>query len=136
MDARMDFGKIKEGALSRRGNRYFVNDMYRYSHRLWQFIFSDLMADVCRATIGDTAYLFNEQWVVKGAEQGMKFAQHQDSGYVKAADPETQHAPYVTCWCALDTVNEDNGTVYLLPHSTGGTKGVIITHAGTTRRTI
>ena len=40
------------------------------------------MADVCRATLGDTAYLFWEQYVVKGAEAGMKFSWHQDSGYV------------------------------------------------------
>ena len=128
MDAKMDAGQLAAGALSSRGNRYFVNDMYRYSNRLWQFIFSDLMADVCRATIGDEAYLFHEQWVVKGAEQGMKFSWHQDSGYVKAYDPDTTHKPYVTCWCTLDDVNEANGTVYLLPHSLGGTKGNIITH--------
>ena len=45
------------------------------------------MAEVCKATIGDNAVLFNEQWVVKGAEQGMNFAWHQDSGYVLAEDP-------------------------------------------------
>ena len=128
MDARMDAGQLAAGALSSRGNRYFVNDMYRYSKRLWQFIFSDLMADVCKATIGDEAYLFHEQWVVKGAEQGMKFSWHQDSGYVKAYDPDTTHEPYVTCWCTLDAVDEENGTVYLLPHSLGGTRGNIIAH--------
>ena len=128
MDARMDAGLVSEHALSRRGNRYFVNDMYRYSHRLWQFIYSDLMASVCRATLGDEAYLFHEQWVVKGPEQGMTFSWHQDSGYVKHYDPDTQHDPYVTCWCTLDDVNEENGTVYLLPHSVGGTRGRIITH--------
>ena len=128
MDARMDAGDVSASALSSRGNRYFVNDMYRYSPRLWTFIFSDLMAEVCRATIGDTAYLFNEQWVVKAAEQGMKFSWHQDSGYVKAVDPDTKHDPYVTCWCTLDDVSEENGTVYLLPHSRGGTRGRIITH--------
>ena len=86
------------------------------------------MAEVCRATIGDEAYLFHEQWVVKGPEQGMKFSWHQDSGYVKFVDPDTTHNPYVTCWCTLDAVDEENGTVYLLPHSSGGTKGNIIDH--------
>ena len=128
MDAKMDDGKLAKGALSSRGNRYFVNDMYRYSNRLWQFIYSDLMAEVCKATIGDEAYLFHEQWVVKGPEQGMKFSWHQDSGYVKSYDPDTLHDPYVTCWCTLDAVTEENGTVYLLPHSMAGTKGNIITH--------
>ncbi len=129
MDAQMDAGLLAEGALSSRGSRYFVNDMYRYSAQLWRFIYSDLMAEVCRATIGDEAYLFHEQWVVKGPEQGMKFSWHQDSGYVKAYDPDTTHSPYVTCWCTLDAVNEENGTVYLLPHSRGGTRDKIITHS-------
>ena len=87
---------------------------------MWQFIFSDLMAQVVEATVGSDAYLFHEQWVVKGAEQGMKFSWHQDSGYVKWYDPTTSHRPYVTCWCTLDDVSEENGTVYLLPHSRAG----------------
>ena len=128
MDACMDHGLVSGEALSRRGSRYFVNNLYRYSTRLWRFIYSDLMAEVCRATIGEEAYLFNEQWVVKGAEQGMKFSWHQDSGYVKFMDPGTVHRPYLTCWCTLDPVDESNGTVYLLPHSRAGTKGRIIAH--------
>ena len=47
------------------------------------------------------------------------FSWHQDSGYVKWYDPTTQHKPYVTCWCTLDDVSEENGTVYILPHSRG-----------------
>ncbi|MEO0579318.1 MAG: phytanoyl-CoA dioxygenase family protein [Pseudomonadota bacterium] len=129
MDAKMDAGQLSSSALSSRGNRYYINAMYRYSQRLWRFLFSDVMADVCRATLGDDAYLFSEQWVVKGAEQGMKFSWHQDSGYVKAVDANTTHPPYVTCWCTLDDVSEENGTVYLLPHSRGGTRNTIITHS-------
>ena len=37
------------------------------------FIFSDLMADICRATIGPDAFLFLDQYVVKAAEKGMSF---------------------------------------------------------------
>ena len=82
------------------------------------------------------AYLFHEQWVVKGAEQGMKFAWHQDSGYVKWYNPTTEHKPYVTCWCTLDDVSEENGTVYLLPHSRGGTKSRSSTTSRKTAPTI
>ncbi|MDE0662154.1 MAG: phytanoyl-CoA dioxygenase family protein [Gammaproteobacteria bacterium] len=128
MDARIDAGLVASEALTFRGKRYFVNNRYRFSERLWRYVYGDLMADVCGATLGDDAYLFNEQWVVKGAEQGMRFSWHQDSGYVKFMDPETVHEPYLTCWCALDDVDETNGTVYLLPHSRAGTKGRIITH--------
>ncbi len=127
-DALMDTKGVQTENLSHRGKRYFINNRYRLSTRLWQFIFSDLMAEVAKATVGDDAYLFHEQWVVKGAEQGMKFSWHQDSGYVKWYDPTTSHKPYVTCWCTLDDVNEENGTVYLLPHSRAGTRGQIVDH--------
>ena len=127
-DSMMDAKGVQTQDISHRGKRYFINNRYRLSSRLWQFIFSDLMAEVVQATIGPEAYLFHEQWVVKGAEQGMKFSWHQDSGYVKWYDPATQHKPYVTCWCTLDDVSEENGTVYLLPHSRGGTKNRIIDH--------
>jgi ectoine hydroxylase-related dioxygenase (phytanoyl-CoA dioxygenase family) len=127
-DSIMDAKGAQTENLSHRGKRYFINNRYRLSNRLWKFIFSDLMAEVAKATVGDDAYLFHEQWVVKGAEQGMKFSWHQDSGYVKWYDPSTNHKPYVTCWCTLDDVSEENGTVYLLPHSRGGTRGRIIDH--------
>jgi len=127
-DSIMDSKGVETENLSHRGKRYFINNRYRLSNRLWQFIFSDLMAEVARATVGPDAYLFHEQWVVKGAEQGMKFSWHQDSGYVKWYDPSTSHKPYVTCWCTLDDVSEKNGTVYLLPHSRAGTRGKIIDH--------
>jgi ectoine hydroxylase-related dioxygenase (phytanoyl-CoA dioxygenase family) len=73
------------------------------------------MAEVCRATLGDNAFLFWEQFVVKGPERGMKFGWHQDSGYLNFP-----HRPYITCWCALDDVDESNGTIYVLPWSRPG----------------
>lgn len=127
-DSIMDAKGVQTENISHRGKRYFINNRYRLSSRLWRFIFSNQMAEVVKATIGPDAYLFHEQWVVKGAEQGMKFSWHQDSGYVKWYDPTTEHKPYVTCWCTLDDVSEENGTVYLLPHSRGGTKRRIIDH--------
>lgn len=29
------------------------------------------------------------------------------------------HKPYLTCWCTLDDVSEENGTVYVLPQYSG-----------------
>jgi len=100
-----------------RDNRYFIANRYREAGRLHEFIFGDVMAEICRATLGPNAYLFYEQWVVKGAEKGVKFSWHQDSGYVKAP-----HKTYVTCWSPLDDVSEENGTAYLLPYSRAGTR--------------
>jgi ectoine hydroxylase-related dioxygenase (phytanoyl-CoA dioxygenase family) len=77
------------------------------------------MADICRVTLGPDAYLFNDQYVVKGTEGETSFSWHQDSGYIPYP-----HSPYLTCWIALDEVDESNGTVYVLPYSRGGTRDV------------
>lgn len=104
--------------LSRKNSRYFVFLAYKDRPELGQFIFSDLMAEICRATIGPNAMLFWEQFVVKGTDKkGAEFGWHQDSGYV-----DYQHKPYVNAWIPLDDVNEENGTVYLLPYSLAGTR--------------
>ncbi len=85
-----------------------------------QFVFSDLMAGITRELLGDTVYLCFEQFVVKAAEKGGTFAWHQDSAYVSMP-----HDPYLTCWCTLDDVTEENGTVYMLPYDRAGTRDVL-----------
>ena len=54
--------------INHRGKRYFISNRWESSARLHEFIFSDLLAAICRATLGENAYLFNEQYVVKCAE--------------------------------------------------------------------
>jgi len=104
--------------LSRKNGRYFVFNAYQERPALGAFIFNDLMAEVCRATIGDTVFLFWEQFVVKGTDQkGAAFGWHQDSGYC-----DGPHEPYVNAWIPLDDVSEANGTVYLLPYELAGTR--------------
>lgn len=127
-DGQMDAQGQKQAGITHRGSRYFIGNQYHRSHRLWRFIYSDLMAQICRETLGPTAYLFNEQWVVKGPDAGMKFAWHQDSGYVKFRMKQTQHRPYLSAWCALDDMTAANGTVSILPHSRGGTQSTIYNH--------
>ena len=128
IDAVMDEQAITSIGITHRGSRYFISNRYRNSRRMRSFLFGELMAEVTRRLLGDEVYLFNEQWVVKGAEQGMKFAWHQDSGYVRTRDPSAVHPPYLTCWCTLDDVHEANGTAYVLPHSRGGTRETIYGH--------
>lgn len=120
IDAEMDQKGIQTNGISHKGNRYFISNRYKESARLHEFLFGELMAEVCRVTLGDGAFLFHEQFVVKAAEKGMKFAWHQDSGYVGYP-----HRAYVTCWCTLDDVTEENGTVYILPYSRAGNPGLI-----------
>ena len=119
-DAEMDALGVDTLLLNHRGSRYFMSGFSRESEALRGFLFSSLMADVCRATLGPDVLLFNEQYVVKAAERGMSFGWHQDSGYVTA-----EHRPYLTCWIPLDDVDERNGTVHLLPYSQAGTRDVV-----------
>jgi hypothetical protein len=60
------------------------------------------MEELCRKLLGPDAYLFYDQFVVKGAESGLKLSWHQDSGYVNAVDSDRAHRAYITCWCPLD----------------------------------
>jgi ectoine hydroxylase-related dioxygenase (phytanoyl-CoA dioxygenase family) len=118
-DREMDRLGVDKLDLDHRGSRYFVH-AYGKSPSIERFLSSDLMAQIAQAALGDTVDLFNEQYVVKAAEQGMQFSWHQDSGFIDYA-----HRPYLTCWIALDDMTEANGTVYLLPYSRAGTRDVV-----------
>ena len=116
-DARMDAAGTDRIGLSHRGKRYFANECQREQPALHAMLFAPLMADICRATLGEDAYFFMDQYVVKGPEQGMAFSWHQDSGYVAGNGGPVDHPPYLTCWCALDDATIDNGTVRVIPGS-------------------
>jgi len=118
-EAEMDRLGVDVIDLDHRGRRYFVH-AYGRSPAVERFLFSDLMADVAPTALGDTVYLFNEQYVVKSAERGLTFGWHQDGGFIDYAHPR-----YLTCWIALDDVTEENGTVYLLPYDRAGTRDVV-----------
>ena len=118
-DREMDRRGVDKLDLDHRGRRYFVH-AHGKSPRIRRFLFSELMAQIARTALGDTVYLFNEQYVVKAAERGMRFGWHQDSGFIGYP-----HPPYLTCWIALDDVSEANGTVHLLPYARAGTRDVV-----------
>lgn len=106
--------------ISHRGKRYHIAKQWHQAPRLEEFVFSPLMAEICRATIGDEAFLFYDQYVVKAAEKGMPFSWHQDSGYLGFS-----HRPYVTCWTAVDDMTLENGTAYVMPFSTVGIRSLV-----------
>ncbi|GJJ72751.1 hypothetical protein EMPS_05109 [Entomortierella parvispora] len=59
--------------------------------------------------------LFNEQYIVKSpkSEEESKFDWHQDSQYM---DSWSQNEfPIISCWTALDDVNQSNGTLLIEP---------------------
>ena len=117
IDARMDDAGVDVLGLNHRGQRYFANGLAKTEPELRAFVFGDLMAGICRATLGPNAFHFVEQYVIKCADRQSAFSWHQDSGYV-----HEEHEPYLTCWIALDDITEENGSVYLLPYSRAGVR--------------
>lgn len=106
---------ITEDRINVLGKKYFIPDSRKSHYGIGKLIFSRKMAEICRATIGDTAYLHNEQFVVKMTDAATSFAWHQDSGYSVFQGGAAPHKPYVTCWIALDNMSLANGTISVLP---------------------
>ncbi len=106
-----------------RTTKYFISAFEKYPE-LAQFVFSPTMAEVTRALLGDTVFFVFEQYVIKAAEKGGKFAWHQDSGYVQN-DAAPDNPLYLTCWCALDDITVENGTVYMLPYDRAGGRDIV-----------
>jgi ectoine hydroxylase-related dioxygenase (phytanoyl-CoA dioxygenase family) len=107
--------------ISHRNNRYFVTNKFEGSAFLKDFLFNRMMEQITRPAVGDDVYLFLELFVVKYPKVGLPFGWHQDSGYMQGHP----HKPYLTCWCALDDMSEENGTLYILPYSRARTRDVV-----------
>ncbi len=108
-----DDGGGKFHDIGRGEARRFLRHRHTDFPAVEAFLFSNRMARLTEALLGsEEAYLFNEQFVVKGAGEGASFAWHQDGAYVGF-----DHAPYVTFWIALDDTTEANGCVYILPRN-------------------
>jgi ectoine hydroxylase-related dioxygenase (phytanoyl-CoA dioxygenase family) len=125
LDAEMDALGVDRIRINERGSRYFVGRKGPETPALRRYLLGDVMADVVRATLGPNAYLFYDQYVVKGADKGAAFAWHQDGAYVHSDGQSVPHANTVACWCPLDDVSEENGTVYLLPYERAGTRELV-----------
>lgn len=106
---------MSENGINVLDRKYFINNARLSRPELGRILFSGKVEDVCRATIGGTAYLHNEQFVVKMMDKATTFAWHQDSGYSVYNGGAEPHEPYVTCWVALDDMSEANGTISVLP---------------------
>jgi ectoine hydroxylase-related dioxygenase (phytanoyl-CoA dioxygenase family) len=118
----MDESKTDTLGISHRNKRYFIANKYKKmnNNHSKNFLFSDEMATITSKLLGKNVYLFHEQFVVKSAEQGMNFSWHQDSGYI--GHP---HTTYLTCWIPLVNVNEENGTVFVLPIPESGIREIV-----------
>src|SRR3546814_258035 len=116
---------IKEDRINVLGKKYFINNARETFPELKRIIFNEKTAGICKATIGDNAYLHNEQFVVKMTDTATSFAWHQDSGYSVYQGGAEEHKPYVTFWIALDDMSSANGTISVLPYPRSPSRGLI-----------
>lgn len=116
-DDEMDAKGVEVDEINHKGKRYFIALRYKDSETMQDLIFGKEMQEIVHKVLGDEAYLFLEQFVVKAADKGMTFSWHQDSGYL-----DFDHKPYLSVWLPLDDVSEENGTVYMLPYKEAGTQ--------------
>ena len=97
----------RQRRLEARGIAGFGLDFYRRNEspdREWlpdplvrDFLFSDLMVEVGRATLGEDVYLFNEAYDITAAGRGITFDSFLDSRDIGHCRP-----PRLSCCCALD----------------------------------
>jgi len=111
-------GRETDGRLNRRGSRWFIGNPSHSDPRIRAVTHGPLLSGIAQALLGDEVHTFWEQYVVKAAETGCRFAWHQDSAYV-----DHDHPPYLTCWVALDDMSEANGTASILPFSRAPSRG-------------
>jgi len=77
-------------------------------------LFSPQLRTLVETLLGGPAWLYNEQYIVKPPScDGAKFQWHRDSDSCK---PGVEQRPYLSMWCALDDVHEDNGTLFIQPY--------------------
>lgn len=107
--------------LSHKGKRYSLPCRHEDSPALEKFLFGDLMMDVTVSVLGPDVYLYHELFVVKGPKTGLPFAWHQDSGYLI----DNPHKPFLTLWCALDDMTEENGALRVLPYSRAESRAIV-----------
>jgi ectoine hydroxylase-related dioxygenase (phytanoyl-CoA dioxygenase family) len=100
-----------------RDRRVFAFNCQRRQPRLADYLFGNQMAEICRAFLGENAYFFLDQFVVKAPRVGGSFGWHQDSGYVVSYGGPTDHAPFLSIWAPLDDATVANGTLLVQPGS-------------------
>ncbi len=96
--------------IGRGHDRRFLRHRHGDFPALRNFILGSEMKGFVSRFVGETPYLFNEQFVVKGPKTGAAFAWHQDGGYVGF-----DHKTYLTVWIAIDDTTVENGPVHVLP---------------------
>ena len=109
------------GEMGRQGHRNHIFNRHHLGLRLAEFVFGPLTEEVCRRTLGGEAFLFWEQFVVKFPGDDWVLPWHQDSPRPRPDGPQ-HDGPWIVCWCALDDITAESGSVRVLPFDRAGTR--------------
>jgi hypothetical protein len=84
--------------------------------RLFAWLFSDEVLDLVEDVIGPDIDLFSSHLIAKPAGGSMRVPWHEDSAYWR---DWIEPMEVVTVWLALDSSDEGNGCMYVVPRSHG-----------------
>ena len=144
-----DGRRFRTNIVNRKGYRYLLAGHYFDDPALHEFMRGPAMAEICVATLGPEAFVYYDQFTVKGPEgadpapddgragiaegavfddhfvagypgRSNHFAWHQDGGYIPP-----WNTLQVTAWLALDDMSEENGTLRVLSYAQTGTRELI-----------
>lgn len=111
--------------------RCIIEKQSARNQKLSNFIFSDAMAEITKALLGPTVYLYHEQYSVVGPQSrdpsrsSRGYPWIQDSSYLTYNSSGRAHKPYLTCWIALDDITVENAPLYILPWDQTGIRDVL-----------
>lgn len=105
-------------------DRYVITGFVRRSDAVRRFVFGDLAAAICRAAIGDEAYLYSETFVCMAPHNEHGWIWHQDSSYLAHVGCG-HYPPNLGVWVALDDVTPERGPLRVLPFSQRDMRKVI-----------
>lgn len=117
-------GEDRYVPVSQLDDRYVISGFVRRSPFVREFVFSELAATICRAAIGDEAYLYSETFVCMAPHNQHGWIWHQDSSYLDFVGCG-HYPPNLGVWVALDDATEERGAMRVLPFSVFDARKVI-----------
>jgi ectoine hydroxylase-related dioxygenase (phytanoyl-CoA dioxygenase family) len=121
---RLERGEERYVPVSQLDDRYVISGFVRRSVCVRQFVFSELAASICRAALGNDAFLYSETFVCMAPHNEHGWIWHQDSSYLDYVGCG-HYPPNLGVWVALDDMTTESGALRVLPFSVLDVRAVI-----------
>jgi ectoine hydroxylase-related dioxygenase (phytanoyl-CoA dioxygenase family) len=112
----LERGEERYVPVSQLDDRYVVTGFVRRSDFVRQLVFSELAASICRAALGNEAFLYSETFVCMAPHNQHGWIWHQDSSYLDFVGCG-HYPPNLGVWVALDDATAESGALRVLPFS-------------------